>query len=255
MPAPAEPYITWIGHGTALVELDGVRLVTDALLRPRLAHLRRVAPPAEIAGKVDAVLVSHVHFDHLDVPSQRLVTSGQRVVPRGAGRLLRRRGFDRVREISEGEEVSIGPLRVRATHAEHNARRIPFVAPVPALGFLVSGSARVYFAGDTDLFPAMRDLSPELDVALLPIWGWGPRLPAGHMDPQRAAEALVLLQPRFVIPIHWGTYARVGLGRDAATLREPAERFERLAAELAPDVAVRILSPGETFRIPPAPTP
>lgn len=249
VPARAQPCITWIGHGTVLVEIDGVRLVTDPLLRPRMAHLRRVAaPPTEIEGEVDAVLVSHVHFDHLDVPSLRRVTSGRRVVPRGAGRLLRRRGLDAVSEIGEGEEISIGPVSVLATHAEHSARRSPFAARVPALGFLISGSARVYFAGDTDLFSAMRDLRPELDVALLPIWGWGPRLPAGHLDPRRAAEALVLLQPRFAVPIHWGTYIRLGLDTNPAKLREPAERFERLAAELAPDVAVRILSPGETYR-------
>jgi L-ascorbate metabolism protein UlaG (beta-lactamase superfamily) len=219
-----------------------------------MAHLRRVVgKPAEIAGKVDAVLVSHVHFDHIDLPSLHLVRSAQRVVPHGAGRLLRRRGFDAVSEIGEAEEVSIGPVSVRATHAEHRARRSPFAARVPALGFVISGSVRVYFAGDTDLFPAMRDLGPRLDLALLPIGGWGPRIPAGHMNPQRAAEALVLLQPRFAIPIHWGTYVRLGLSRDEAVLYEPAARFQRLAAEFAPDVVVRILSPGESFRIPRTP--
>jgi L-ascorbate metabolism protein UlaG (beta-lactamase superfamily) len=164
--------------------------------------------------------------------------------------MLRRRGFDAVNEIAEGEEVSIGGVSVLATHAEHSARRGLFAGRVPALGFLISGSAQIYFAGDTDVFPGMRDLRPGLDVALLPIAGWGPRVPAGHMDPRRAAEALVLLQPRSVIPIHWGTYARIGLSRDPAVLREPGERFERLAAELAPDVMVRVLSPGESFTVP-----
>lgn len=252
---PAQPQITWIGHSTVLVEMDGIRLVTDPLLRMKMAHLRRVhAPPAEIAGMVDAVLVSHVHFDHLDLPSLRLVSSEHWIVPRGAGRLLRRRGLDAVCEVVEGEQVSVGPVSVLATHAEHRARRSPLAARVPALGFLISGSARVYFAGDTDVFPAMSDLKPKPDVGLLPISGWGPRVPSGHMDPHRAAEALALIQPRFVIPIHWGTYVRLGLSTDAATLREPAERFESLAAELAPDAAVRVLSPGESFLIPPVTT-
>ena len=109
-----------------------------------------------------------------------------------------------------------------------------------ALGYLVSTPARLYFAGDTQVFEGMRELAPGLEVAMLPIWGWGPRVGPGHLDPRGAAEALRLLAPRLAIPIHWGTYRRMGLSRDPATLREPAERFERLAAELAPGVTVRV---------------
>lgn len=237
--------VTWVGHSTVLVEAGGVRLLTDPLLRPRLGHLRRVvAPAASPDEEVDAVLISHVHRDHLDLPSLRLVRARQLVVPRGAGRTLERRGFGPLAELGEGEELSLGPLTVRATHAEHRARRDPHSAKTPALGYLITGPARLYFAGDTEVFEAMRQLAP-LDVALLPIWGWGPRLGRGHLDPRRAAEALRLLRPRLAIPIHWGTYRRVGLSGDEAVLREPAERFERLASELAPEAAVRILAPGE----------
>jgi len=166
-------------------------------------------------------------------------------VPRGARPLLERRGFEGVVELGEGEAVSIGPLTVHGTHADHLARRFPLGAETPALGYLIQGSQRVYFAGDTDLFEGMRELAPDLDAALLPVDGWGPRLGPGHLDPQRAAEALRLLAPRVAVPIHWGTYRRLGLSRDPATLREPAARFERFAAELAPEVEVRILAPGE----------
>jgi L-ascorbate metabolism protein UlaG (beta-lactamase superfamily) len=113
---------------------------------------------------------------------------------------------------------------------------------------LISGPARLYFAGDTEVFDAMARLAP-LDVALLPIWGWGPRLGRGHLDPRQAAQALRLLEPQLAIPIHWGTYQRIGLGGDHRTLREPAERFKRFAAELAPKVAVRILAPGQRFTL------
>ena len=241
--------ITWVGHSTVLVEADGVRLLTDPLLRPRVGHLRRVAGPAPaIAGPMDALLLSHVHWDHLDLRSLDLVPASRLVVPRGAGRLLER--FEGVVELDEGESVTIGPLTVRATHAEHHARRLPFGATTPALGYLIEGSRRVYFAGDTDVFDAMRELAPALDVALLPIDGWGPRVGPGHLDPQRAAEALQLLRPRVAVPIHWGTYRRLGLSRDPATLREPAIRFERIAAELAPEVEIRILAPGECLEVP-----
>jgi L-ascorbate metabolism protein UlaG (beta-lactamase superfamily) len=242
--------VTWIGHSTVLVEAAGVRLLTDPLLRGRVAHLRRVAAaPPPIDGELDAVLVSHVHYDHLDLPSLRLVRAKRIVVPRGAGRALERRGLGPVVELEAGEDLPVGALTVRATHAQHRARR--FLGPgTAALGYLVSAPARVYFAGDTQSFQGMRELAPGLEVALLPIWGWGPRVGPGHLDPRGAAEALRLLAPRLAVPIHWGTYRRIGLSRDEATLREPAERFERLAAELAPEVAVRILAPGERLELP-----
>jgi L-ascorbate metabolism protein UlaG (beta-lactamase superfamily) len=118
------------------------------------------------------------------------------------------------------------------------------------VGYRVSGSAQVYFAGDTDIFEGMSSLSPGLDVALLPVAGWGPRLPPGHLDPLRAAEALRLLRPRVAVPIHWGTYRRIGLSRKPAVLREPAETFARLAAELAPDVDVRVVPVGGALDLP-----
>jgi L-ascorbate metabolism protein UlaG (beta-lactamase superfamily) len=244
--------IAWIGHSTVLLEVDGVRLLTDPLLRARIGHLRRVsAPPEDDAADVDAVLVSHVHYDHLDLRSLDRVRTARVVVPVGARRLLDRRGFEDVVELREGEETSIGPVTVVGTHADHDARRFPFGAPTPSLGYLIRGSARVYFAGDTEIFDAMSELAPDLDVALLPIWGWGPRLGPGHLDPRRAAEALRLLRPRVAIPIHWGTYRRLGMSRDPAALREPAEQFARSASELAPDVDVRVLAPGERLEVPP----
>jgi L-ascorbate metabolism protein UlaG (beta-lactamase superfamily) len=210
--------------------------------------VRRVVAKPRPISPVDAVLISHVHYDHLDFASLRRVRAERIVVPRRAGRLFARRWLGDVVELGLGEQVSIGSVEVVATHAEHKARRL-IGGEIPALGYLISGSVRVYFPGDTDLFPEMTDLRPGLDVALLPVAGWGPRLGPGHLDPAGAAEALRLLKPRVAIPIHWGTYRRVGLNRDPAILREPAEAFARLAAETAPDVDVRILAPGESAEI------
>jgi L-ascorbate metabolism protein UlaG (beta-lactamase superfamily) len=246
MPEPAQPLsLTWLGHSTVLLEAAGARLLTDPLMRQRVLHLRRVAPPAAaLDGEVDAVLISHVHHDHLDLASLRRLRAKRFVVPRGAGRLLTRRGLGPVVELGEGDELALNGVTVRAAHAAHPARR--WVGASASLGYVFSTPARVYFAGDTELFDGMRRLAP-LDVALLPVAGWGPRLGPGHLDPRRAAEALRLLQPRLAIPIHWGTYLRMGMSRDGDALREPAERFERLAGELAPEVTVRILEPGETL--------
>jgi L-ascorbate metabolism protein UlaG (beta-lactamase superfamily) len=244
--------ITWLGHSTVLVELDGTRLLTDPVLRDRVAHLRRTGPAdAGMLFTLDGVLVSHLHYDHLDYPSlERLGRSVPVVVPRGAGRLLRRRRFEQVVEVEPGEEVRLGDLVVRATHADHEGGRGFLGTEVAALGYLIRGSHQIYFAGDTDLFEEMATLAPDLDVALVPIWGWGPSLGPGHLDPRRAAEALRLLRPLLAVPIHWGTYAPLGFGRlQTALLTDPVTEFRRHAAELAPEVEVHVLGLGGTLHL------
>src|SRR5215218_2443301 len=174
--------VTWLGHSTALIDLDGTRVLTDPVLRPRVAHLRRtVASDWAVVDGIDAVLISHLHYDHLDLPSLRRLADPLLVVPRGAGSWLRRRRFDRVTEVDVGDEITVGRAHVRATFAEHDSTRLPFRVRTPALGYVLSGSGRVYFAGDTDLFPGMESLAHELDVALVPVAGWGARLPPGHL--------------------------------------------------------------------------
>lgn len=229
-----------------LIELDGVRFLTDPLLRARVAHLRRAVPLAGSLPTADVVLISHGHHDHLDLPSLRLLGSAPRVfVPGG---LVGRIPGPNVVAVDEGDERSVGAVTVRVTPAEHDGGRPPFGGG-SALGYALLGTKRVFFAGDTDLFDGMSDLAPGLDVALLPIAGWGARLPPGHLDPRTAAEALRLLRPRVVVPIHWGTYKQLGLRRGDEILRAPAEAFAQHAAELAPDVDVRLLPVGGTLEL------
>jgi L-ascorbate metabolism protein UlaG (beta-lactamase superfamily) len=175
--------------------------------------------------------VSHLHPDHLDLHSLERLPGHQELlvmVPRGSGRLLTRRGFPSVAEVEAGDELQIGALRVRATHAEHGGARLPFWATVPALGYVVTGSRRVYFAGDTGIFDGMANIDRALDVALVPVGGWGPLAPSwerfpwaipGHLDSRSDAEALRLLQPLLAVPIHWGTYT---LRAWAARCRPPS---------------------------------
>lgn len=234
--------LTYVGHATVLVELDGAALVTDPMLRPRVIQLRRYADPP-VSFEAEAVLISHGHYDHLDLPSlDRFDPTAQVLVPAGAGGLLRRRGFRFVREVAVGDEVDLGETVVRVTHAEHASSRRVGTARTPAVGYVIEGSRTVYFAGDTDVFDGMGSLG-RIDVALLPVAGWGPRLPAGHLDPARAVQALELIQPRIAVPIHWGTYApwRPPRGDDTS-----ARAFAELAATVAPAVDVRVLRPGQT---------
>ena len=238
--------LTWLGHSTVAIDVAGTRLVTDPVLRPRVWHLRRTGTiDRDAAGRLDGVLVSHGHFDHLDLATlRRLDRSATVVVPRGLGGLVRRRGFRAVVEVEPGDEVELGALRVRATYAEHEGSRGPR-RRAPSLGFVVSGPTSIYFAGDTDLFDGMRELGP-VDVALLPVAGWGPRLPPGHLDPERAAEAARLVRPRIAVPIHWGTYATRGMPPPD---EGPAQAFAAAARRLAPAVDVRVLAVGETLAL------
>ncbi len=244
---------TYVGHATVLVTMDGARVLTDPLLRTRIAHLRRrVEVDAAALRGVDAVLISHAHYDHLDRGSlQKLDRSTVVVIPRGLGGLVRRRGFEHVVEVEVGERVTLGEVTVEATHAEHRGDR-PFGARARAVGYLLTGSHRLYFAGDTQLFDGMTSLAGDLDVAFIPIWGWGPTLGrGGHLDPKQAAEALALLRPRIAVPIHWGTYHPFHLGiREApAFMRDPPAQFVQAAALVAPEVEIRILQPGATLEL------
>jgi L-ascorbate metabolism protein UlaG (beta-lactamase superfamily) len=268
--------IRFLGHATLLIDLGYVRILTDPLLRHRVSGLvwRHPRPRTELDHRVDAVLISHMHQDHLDVPSlRRLGHEVPLLVPRRAGRFMARRGFGNVHELLPGQAVAIsesaatgdpagihqavrpGEVRVRATHADHIGFRPPFGPFGGSLGFVIEGGGRrIYFAGDTDLFSEMAELGP-IDVAILPVSGWGPTLGRGHMNAFRAAQSLQLIRPKIAIPMHWGTFAPFGMHyRSWRYLVRPPLEFREQAALLAPDVDVRVLEPGESLDLVEAPT-
>jgi L-ascorbate metabolism protein UlaG (beta-lactamase superfamily) len=157
-----------------------------------------------------------------------------------------------VREIEVGETISMAGLMVTAVPAIHDGHRDGRRGPVAeAVGYVIEGGGRrIYFAGDTDIFDQMSELAP-LDLALVPVWGWGTSVGEGHLDPERAAKALQLLRPQVAVPIHWGTFFPLGLRRlRSRFLVEPPREFARLAATLAPKVEVRVLEPGAETSLP-----
>ena len=244
--------VTWLGHATVLLETGGARVLTDPVLGRRVAHLRRHAAMPVTTGRLDAVLVSHLHHDHLDARSLRgLDADALLVVPHGAGRSRAIRSLGReVREVGPGDVVDIGGVRVRAVPATHDGKRLPLLPESPALGFVVEGPRRIYFAGDTALFDGMRTLDEHLDGALLPVWGWGGRLGPGHMNPDEAAQAAALLRPAIAVPIHWGTFLPYGTAKSHGHLLErPGPVFADRVAQRAPGVRVVLLAPGESLEL------
>jgi L-ascorbate metabolism protein UlaG (beta-lactamase superfamily) len=250
---PSRGAITYAGHATVLIEMGEARLLTDPLLRERLLVVlrRHGGVDRDALGRVDGVLISHLHLDHLDLASLRKIGRSVPILaPPGSTGLLARHGFTNVSELSPGETQTLAGVNVRVVEALHGRGRIFGFGKGEAVGYVVEGPMRVYCAGDTELFDGMRDLAEDLDVALLPIWGWGPKLGSGHLDPEGAARALTMLRPRFAVPVHWGSLAPLGAKRVWPWLFErPAREFLEWARRLAPEVEVRVLQPGQSLQL------
>jgi L-ascorbate metabolism protein UlaG (beta-lactamase superfamily) len=265
----SEPDLHFLGHSTVRIELAGRTVLTDPVLTPGVGPLRRVVPmpdPSTWAG-VDLVLLSHLHGDHLHLPSLRMLgrlnDKVRIVVPRGAGGWLRGKGFAHVTELAPGETLKDGDLRITGVHAQHSGHRwgprLEHGPQTRAMGHLISGDgSTVYASGDTDLFDSMTFLGDlGIDVALLPVWGWGPNLGHGHLDPHRAAEAVARLRPRVAVPVHWGTLAVGGSHllpklrhRMRRVLVEPPRTFAEEVAARHLDTTVIHVEPGEHVSLP-----
>jgi L-ascorbate metabolism protein UlaG (beta-lactamase superfamily) len=243
--------VRFLGHSTLLLDLDGTHVITDPILRSRIPGLIHRHPLRDhsIVDAVQGVLISHAHHDHLDLPSlRRLPRNAQVLAPVGSAGLLRRHHID-AREMRPSEGCQVGSIRIVATRAKHFGYRAPYGPWAASLGFVLEGSLRIYFAGDTAVFPEMRDLG-SIDLALLPLAGWGPVLTPGHMGPRQAVDALHLIQPRAAIPIHWGSLVPIGFHtRDWSYLHRPPHEFAAIARRELPDVAVTVLEPGEAFEL------
>ena len=249
------PDVTFLGHSTLLVELAGVRILTDPVLFSRVSFLGRVVPPLDpmLYRDVDIVLISHMHQDHCDLRSLREFAGATLVVPPGAGQFLQRKSGMHTVELPVGATFSHAGVQVRAVKAVHDASRVPFGPHAESVGYLITTEdCAVYFAGDTDVYPEMADFADraqrQIDVALLPVWGWGPNLGPGHMNPERAVQAIGLIEPRFSVPIHWGTLFPLGLGQVKPSLRQtlvrpPLEFAERAELVGAPGSVV-VVQPG-----------
>ncbi|MET0188624.1 MAG: MBL fold metallo-hydrolase [Pseudonocardia sediminis] len=258
------PDMRFLGHSTVRLRMGGRVVLTDPVLTPRIGPLRRVVPgvAAEDVRDVDLVLISHLHADHLHLGSLRMLPRDTRVVvPRGAGAWLRGKGLPRIEELGVGEQRDFGGLRVTGVPADHSGHRWgPRLTTGPqssAMGHLLEADGlRVYLSGDTGLFDGMDDIAAmgRIDVAALPVWGWGPNLGPGHLDPAGAADAVARLGVRVAVPVHWGTLAVTGLpgmpGPVGSKMRRllvaPPYEFAAAVAAAGHPTAVLVVPPGET---------
>lgn len=251
------PQTTFLGHACVLIEIGGLRILTDPVLFARVAFLGRVVSDLDpsMYEDIDLVLISHMHHDHCDLRSLRMLPNARLIVPERAAKYLGRHGFTDVIELPAGESLEIDGVTITATIAIHDGWRLPLGPHAESIGFVIASSdSAVYFAGDTDLFGGMRHLGKDypggIDVALLPVWGWGPNLGPGHLDPIRAVDAIQLIKPRYSIPIHWGTLFPYGLRKLRPSLggllQDPPRQFERVARARGIPGEVLVVEPGQT---------
>lgn len=257
-PAPMLPTICWWGHATVSIVDSGVQILTDPVLTSRIGPLlrRRGASLGPAARTADVVLISHLHADHLHLRSLRQLPAHIPIVlPAGARAAVPAlRQLDaavNLIEISAGESVQFGAVRVRAVPARHDNRRNPLARrhSADALGYVVEGAARTYFAGDTDRYPGMASWIGRCDVALLPVGGWGPGLGPGHLTPSTAARTAHDIGAIHATPIHFGTFWPIGLKHlRPHEFLQPGIDFAEALARLGPGTAAHVLAPGQSFR-------
>jgi L-ascorbate metabolism protein UlaG (beta-lactamase superfamily) len=242
--------LTWLGHSTVLLEVAGLRLLTDPLLRPHAGFLRRRGRPLVRAqwDGVDAVLLSHLHHDHADLRSLRMLGPVPILTSRRNAAWLRERGLAGA---PLEDWVDLGGPTVRLVPAVHHSRPMPH-RPNDANGHLLRcAGASVWVAGDTSLYGGMRGLPAlagrdRVDIAVVPIGGWGPRLSPGHMGPEEAAVACALTGARFAVPVHWGTFHVPPTGFVGDWMGRPVDLFADAVSRIAPDCRVVRLRPGES---------
>jgi L-ascorbate metabolism protein UlaG (beta-lactamase superfamily) len=249
--------ITWIGHSSFLIQIGAQNLLFDPVFSDRIARFfpRYVAPglrPDDVPP-IDAVLLSHSHHDHLDLPSiDAIHRDATAIVPQGLGGHFTKRLFTRVVALNWWESTVLGDLKITFVPSRHWSRRTLWDTNRSLWGGFVveSPTTKIYFAGDSawcDVFAEVGRRFPGLDVALIPIGSYEPQwfMSHNHINPEEAAQAFLDSGARTMIPMHWGMFQIAD-----EPLCEPIERLEAWwAAHQPAGRTLARLAVGETWRL------
>ncbi len=254
---PSGLRVTWFGHSSLLVEVDGVRVLTDPIWSERASPVQWIGPhrwyPPTIAlaalPPVDAVLISHDHYDHLDWATIVAMRGWKNVfiVPLGIGAHLARWGIppERIVELDWWQSTRLGALAVTLTPARHASGRLQPRSDLTLWGgfALVGARHRVYYSGDTGLFDAMDDIGRRFgpfDVAMIEAGQYDADWPDWHLGPEQAVLGARRVHAKALIPVHWGLFRLAHHG-----WTEPVERV--LAAARCTGLAVLTPRPGQSI--------
>jgi L-ascorbate metabolism protein UlaG (beta-lactamase superfamily) len=256
--------VTWMGHATTLIEIEGLRVLTDPVWSERVSPSSAIGPrrffqpPIALAElpPIQAVVISHDHYDHLDMATVRVLAARGAVffVPLGVGAHLERWGIppSQFRELDWGQEATLGGVRFTCVPSRHFSGRLPRENSTLWSSWVIAASQhRVFFVGDSGYFEGFRDIGSEygpFDVALVSSGAYSPQWPLIHMTPEEVVEAAVGAKARLLIPIHWGTFNLA-----FHEWNEPAERAVAEAERRG--VPILVPKPGERVELPRAPDP
>ena len=253
---------TWVGHSTVLLELDGMRVLADPIWSDRCSPVSWAGPQRfhepgvafDDLPELDAVIISHDHYDHLDQPTiERLAKRGVTFyVPLGVGSHLKKWGVTRVVELDWwGEAVVTGKqgqkMRLIATPARHFSGRGPIDRDrtLWASWAIVGPTQRAWFGGDTGYFQGFKEIGERLgpfDLTIIPIGAYDEAWRDVHLNPEEAVQAHLDVRGRAMMPIHWGTF---NLGFHA--WNEPPQRLLR-AAQDHKVTTLQVPKPGQSVR-------